>query len=1314
MSKRLSISFLDDAFGAAATTGGGGGNPIAGSTDTSFSMSADETTLYSQLFKIADTDSKGVVTPQVAYSLFSKSRLGQGVLSEIWQQADSETKGGLNQQGFFKALKMIALAQNGKPAKVAFLGTATPLPTFEGISLEGLTGSNAKPAATSPMSAHHTGASVISANPTGAGATGPAWQVSQEERERFAQAFASCKPINGIVSVHNSEGESARELFLKSTLPVDTLGKIWNLVDTTGAGKLSQNQFALAMFFITRMRQGLIPSLPTSIPPSLFNSIAMGNAGSPSSTSAIVSSPPATSPLFPSTPSMSVASPLSQSYFGTLGKPPGSPALSRRASTRPAALSPVATANTASTSGLTSPLPGEWVIKDEDKLQYDAFFAKIDVANKGHLTGEDAYEFFLKSKLPQTVLAQIWFVCSAMVVMPSTQQDLIRKKHQNRDLADVDKSGRLNKDEFAVAMHLIKVKMTGAPLPETLPKELVPSSSGRGGLLRTPTTFQSGPASSAGSRQPVSSALSNEVDLLGTAPPTPLAEAKPFGSMGSLSGIGTIPRLPPSRDAADLAEREADLANRKNELRLVESQLSALQPSTEELKRRREKVDAEYKSITEQKHNLTLQLSQLRATYEAETQIVTDEEQQLYRERQTLDIGRAEVQQAEQAVAALRQEKQAIEEQLEQGRADVMHLKRQIKEFNDAASSVRGEMDKLRSELLVQMQHVDVQNKLLSSVQGEYAQLRADVQNETERVESAKARILELQQRVKVQQAINEKERERIRMLKAEKEKLEGEAKVLAETAAAGASATEAPNLDVAVATPVGPPPPTPPMSKKPQRGDPIVHSVSSLDRPVLNSGDVASMTKSLDVLNIKPTMGSPVLAATSTPIIGNSSAPAPSIGVGHQRTASVSSRKSVKEELEELMDANIPKSKRPFSAPNASSMPASGSPAKRPSSLRSVSISADEAGPPNGVSEKNGSVIAKQDEGEKSGMPGPEVETIEFAKAFVSGDASAVPLDDAAAFADAFPDSAAAPGVSNSLGDTQKGFDADFSAAFATGDKSLAQDIPAGRVSTSTQRRGLVGVLSDVDLDAEFNGVFETGNGAPSSAGGAVSAAVKNADRFDDQAFTALPVSSNDFGDDAFKFDASFTAPSGQSGSAQSVPPSAMSGFDEFAATSSAAAAFDADFAGAFDPFPPAAGANGSSPAASGLQRGLSEADLNAAFGGFGAVATQSPVQTDVKATVQGFEDVTFDDVFGGQADFGSFATSTSAPAAGSATVERRGSGSGALAAEKAESAMEDDVEEVKQIVGLGFTREQALNALTLNNFDLRLASNYLLDVKP
>ena len=61
-----------------------------------------------------------------------------------------------------------------------------------------------------------------------------------------------------------------------------------------------------------------------------------------------------------------------------------------------------------------------------------------------------AKQEMIKSKLPNNVLGKVW------------------------KLSDVDKDGMLDADEFALAMHLISIKMDGHDLPTELPVHLVP------------------------------------------------------------------------------------------------------------------------------------------------------------------------------------------------------------------------------------------------------------------------------------------------------------------------------------------------------------------------------------------------------------------------------------------------------------------------------------------------------------------------------------------------------------------------------------------------------------------------------------------------------------------------------------------------------------------------------------------------------------------------------------------------------------------------------------------------------------------------
>jgi len=91
----------------------------------------------------------------------------------------------------------------------------------------------------------------------------------------------------------------------------------------------------------------------------------------------------------------------------------------------------------------------DWIVNNE-KPNYDSIFEKLKSPSEGKVTGSAAKAEMQKSKLPNSVLSKIW------------------------KLADVDKDGMLDEDEFALAMHLINIKVDGGELPQDLPPHLVP------------------------------------------------------------------------------------------------------------------------------------------------------------------------------------------------------------------------------------------------------------------------------------------------------------------------------------------------------------------------------------------------------------------------------------------------------------------------------------------------------------------------------------------------------------------------------------------------------------------------------------------------------------------------------------------------------------------------------------------------------------------------------------------------------------------------------------------------------------------------
>ncbi|KAI3388180.1 hypothetical protein SNEBB_009902 [Seison nebaliae] len=89
-----------------------------------------------------------------------------------------------------------------------------------------------------------------------------------------------------------------------------------------------------------------------------------------------------------------------------------------------------------------------WIV-DREREEADRVFDRVNPLG-GKFSGAKAKAEMVKSKLPNTVLGKIW------------------------TLADHDKDGYLNRDEWALANHLMKIKLEGHELPTTLPNHLIP------------------------------------------------------------------------------------------------------------------------------------------------------------------------------------------------------------------------------------------------------------------------------------------------------------------------------------------------------------------------------------------------------------------------------------------------------------------------------------------------------------------------------------------------------------------------------------------------------------------------------------------------------------------------------------------------------------------------------------------------------------------------------------------------------------------------------------------------------------------------
>lgn len=192
-------------------------------------------------------------------------------------------------------------------------------------------------------------------------------------------------------------GDKARDIFIKSKLPFETLGQIWyvsptsaettltcderrNLADTHSRGALDVADFTIGMHLIQHTMNGALSSLPSVLSPALYAS----------ATSLSLPASPATASRH-----TGPTSPLRQSSFVP---------------------QPARVASPQNTGYGYNSFPQQqqqqqfvpWEIEAKEKAESDGYFEGIDVGRVGAIEGEAAVGFFGQSGLPVDVLAKVW------------------------------------------------------------------------------------------------------------------------------------------------------------------------------------------------------------------------------------------------------------------------------------------------------------------------------------------------------------------------------------------------------------------------------------------------------------------------------------------------------------------------------------------------------------------------------------------------------------------------------------------------------------------------------------------------------------------------------------------------------------------------------------------------------------------------------------------------------------------------------------------------------------------------------------------
>ncbi|GAB7334089.1 hypothetical protein MBLNU13_g06168t1 [Cladosporium sp. NU13] len=359
--------------------------------------------------------------------------------------------------------------------------------------------------------------------------------ITASDQAKFEQLFKSATGNEQALS-----GDKARDLLLRSKLDGNSLAQIWTLADTTKSGQLLFPEFALAMWLcnlsltgksmpatlpetVRNEVSGMVDIISFGVPddrPSQPTSHGIDIMGPPKSSTPTIQQPQAQNPSDSQLLSQLTAQPtgyqfpqqtgfqqpqqtgfqggmpqatgyngprppmppmptgfnaqqgLSPQQTGFGGGPMAQP-LNAQPTGRPGQWGLV----NAPASGLPNlealqqqmmPQPGRetgfsmqglkgnatvpWSVTKQEKQIYDDMFKAWDGFGKGYISGQQAIEIFGQSGIDKSDLERVW------------------------TLSDPHNKGRLNLDEFAVAMHLIYRRLNGYPVPAKLPAELIPPS----------------------------------------------------------------------------------------------------------------------------------------------------------------------------------------------------------------------------------------------------------------------------------------------------------------------------------------------------------------------------------------------------------------------------------------------------------------------------------------------------------------------------------------------------------------------------------------------------------------------------------------------------------------------------------------------------------------------------------------------------------------------------------------------------------------------------------------------------------------------
>uniref|UniRef100_A0A8C0GKE1 Epidermal growth factor receptor pathway substrate 15 n=1 Tax=Chelonoidis abingdonii TaxID=106734 RepID=A0A8C0GKE1_CHEAB len=424
---------------------------------------------------------------------------------------------------FFVALRLVACAQNGLDVSLSSLNLPVPPPRFTDTG--------------SPLLISGTASADIP------------WAVKLEEKAKYDAIFDSLSPVNGLLS-----GDKVKPVLLNSKLPVDVLGRVWELSDIDYDGMLDRDEFAVAMFLV----------------------------------------------------------------YCALEKEPVPMSL-------PSALVPPSKRKT-------------WVVSPADKIKYDEIFLKTDKDMDGFVSGVEAREIFLKTGLPSNLLAHIWGLC------------------------DTQDCGKLSKEQFALAFHLINQKLTkGIDPPQVLTAEMIPPSE-RASLQKS---------------------------SLGL---TPVADFSAIKELDTLNNEIVDLQREKNNVEQELKEKEDTIKLRTSQVQDLQCEVKRESSNLQKLQTQKQEAQEILNGLDEQKAELEEQLNDIRQKCAEEAHLIASLKAEVISQESKISTYEEELTKAQEELSRLQQETAELEQCIESEKAQLGPLQQHLQDTQQEINSVSPEI----------------------------------------------------------------------------------------------------------------------------------------------------------------------------------------------------------------------------------------------------------------------------------------------------------------------------------------------------------------------------------------------------------------------------------------------------------------------------------------------------------------------------------------------------------------------------------------------------------------------------------------------